>query len=145
MDSTLCDQTEAQKILSKLRRRGKHTVGKPTLSSLAILGEINISEDMDLANEVCVYAKSLRGRLDSPPVCNYSPDWLMDFNKGTVKHIFFIAETKGTMETLNLKSVEQAKINCAKKLLNELSTADVFYHDVETYQDLIKYYGEIVG
>lgn len=48
-----------------------------------------------------------------------------------MKHIFFIAETKGTMETLSLKPIEQAKIKCAKKLFNELSTDDVVYHDVD--------------
>ncbi|MCD8118668.1 MAG: DEAD/DEAH box helicase family protein [Lachnospiraceae bacterium] len=99
--------------------------------------ERRFAEDMDLADEVCVYAKLPKGFSIPTPVGNYSPDWAIAFNKGTVKHIFFIAETKGTMETLNLKPIEQAKISCAKKLFNELSTADVVYHDVKTYQDLI--------
>ena len=83
--------------------------------------ERRMAEDMDLAEEVCVY----------------SPDWAIAFNKGTVKHIFFIAETKGTMETLNLKPIEQAKIKCAKKLFADLSTEDVVYHDVDSYQSLL--------
>ncbi len=48
----------------------------------------------------------------------------------------FVAE-KGTMETLNLKPIEQAKIKCAKKLFAELSTEDVVYHDVDSYQSLL--------
>lgn len=56
---------------------------------------------------------------------------------GVVKHIFFIAETKGTMETLNLKPIEQAKIACAKKLFSNLSSADVVYHEVNSYQHLL--------
>lgn len=99
--------------------------------------ERRFAEDMDLADEVCVYAKLPKGFSIPTPVGNYSPDWAIAFNKDTVKHIFFIAETKGTMETLNLKPIEQAKINCAKKLFNELSTTDVVYHDVKTYQNLI--------
>lgn len=55
----------------------------------------------------------------------------------SMEHIFFIAETKGTMETLNLKPIEQAKIKCAKKLFAELSTEDVVYHDVDSYQSLL--------
>ena len=51
--------------------------------------------------------------------------------------IFFIAETKGTMETLNLRPIEQAKISCAKKLFNEMSTSNVVYHDVDSYQSLL--------
>lgn len=99
--------------------------------------ERRMAEDMDLAEEVCVYAKLPKGFAIPTPVGNYSPDWAIAFNKGTVKHIFFIAETKGTMETLNLKPIEQAKINCAKKLFNELSSSDVVYHDVDSYQKLL--------
>ncbi|MCM1439285.1 MAG: DEAD/DEAH box helicase family protein [Roseburia sp.] len=99
--------------------------------------ERRFAEDMDLADEVCVYAKLPKGFSIPTPVGNYSPDWAIAFNKGTVKHIFFIAETKGTMETLNLRPIEQAKISCAKKLFNELSTEDVVYHDVDSYQHLL--------
>ncbi len=99
--------------------------------------ERRFAEDMDRAAEVCVYAKLPKGFSIPTPVGHYSPDWAIAFNKGTVKHIFFIAETKGTMDSLNLRPVEQAKIKCAKKLFNELSAADVVYHDVTNYQDLM--------
>ncbi len=99
--------------------------------------ERRMAEDMDLAEEVCVYAKLPKGFSIPTPVGNYSPDWAIAFNKDSVKHIFFIAETKGTMETLNLKPIEQAKIKCAKKLFAELSTEDVVYHDVDSYHSLL--------
>ena len=99
--------------------------------------ERRMAEDMDLAEEVCVYAKLPKGFSIPTPVGNYSPDWAIAFNKDSVKHIFFIAETKGTMETLNLKPIEQAKIKCAKKLFAEFSTEDVVYHDVDSYQSLL--------
>lgn len=73
-------------------------------------------------------------------MCNYEAKIFLQqnpFNEGTVKHIYFIAETKGTMESLNLRPIEQAKISCAKKLFNELSTDDVVYHDVDSYQSLL--------
>ena len=99
--------------------------------------ERKFAEEMDLDNKVVVYAKLPRGFQIPTPVGNYAPDWAIAFEKGTVKHIFFIAETKGTMESLNLKPIEQTKIKCAKKLFNELSTEDVVYHDVDTYQHLL--------
>lgn len=99
--------------------------------------ERRFAEDMDLADEVCVYAKLPKGFSIPTPVGNYSPDWAIAFNKGTVKHIFFIAETKGTMETLNLKPIEQAKIRCAKKLFRGLSSVDVVYDSVDNYQHLL--------
>lgn len=94
-------------------------------------------EDLDTAQEVCVYAKLPKGIHIPTPVGNYSPDWAIAFNEGTVKHIFFIAETKGTMDSLNLRPIEQAKISCAKKLFNEISTSNVKYHDVDSYQSLL--------
>lgn len=99
--------------------------------------ERRFAEDMDKASEVCVYAKLPKGFSIPTPVGNYSPDWAIAFHAGTVKHIFFIAETKGTMQSLNLRPIEQAKISCAMKLFNEISTDDVVYHDVDSYQSLL--------
>lgn len=102
--------------------------------------ERRFAEDLDVADEVIVYAKlpsGPRGFHIPTPVGNYSPDWAISFKKGAVKHIFFIAETKGTMDSLQLKPIEQAKISCAKKLFNEVSTAGVKYHDVDSYQNLL--------
>ena len=99
--------------------------------------ERKFAQDMDLAEEVCVYAKLPKGFAIPTPVGNYSPDWAIAFNKGAVKHIFFIAETKGSMDSMNLKPIEQAKISCAKKLFNKLSTEDVVYHEVKDYQTLL--------
>ena len=105
--------------------------------------ERTFAQDMDLANEVCVYAKLPKGFSIPTPVGNYSPDWAIAFHKGTVKHIFFVAETKGSMESLNLKPIESAKIICAKKLFSKLSTADVVYHDVDSYQHLLDVMGKL--
>ena len=54
-----------------------------------------------------------------------------------MKHIFFIAETKGSMSSMDLSAIEKAKIDCAEKLFNTISTTNVKYHKVATYQDLI--------
>ena len=94
-------------------------------------------KDLDTADEVCVYAKLPKGFHIPTPVGNYSPDWAIAFYEGKVKHIFFVAETKGTMDSLQLKPIEQAKISCAKKLFNEMSTSKVKYHDVDSYQNLL--------
>ena len=99
--------------------------------------ERKFAEDLDAADEVCVYAKLPRTFQIPTPVGNYSPDWAIAFYEGKVKHIFFIAETKGTMESLELRPIEQAKISCAKKLFNEMSTSNVVYHDVDSYQSLL--------
>jgi len=99
--------------------------------------ERKFAEELDRANEVCVYAKLPRGFHIPTPMGDYSPDWAIAFNKDSVKHIYFIAETKGTLSSLELRPIEQAKIRCARKLFNELSTSRVRYHDVTNYQELL--------
>lgn len=106
-------------------------------------GERKFAEDMDAAAEVAVYAKLPRTFQIPTPVGNYAPDWAIAFKEGSVRHIFFIAETKGTMDTMELSGVENAKIACAKKLFNEMSTGDVRYHNVATYEDLLEVMGKM--
>ena len=101
-------------------------------------GEREFAEELDKAEEVCVYAKLPRTFQIPTPVGNYAPDWAIAFHDNMgVKHIFFIAETKGTMDSMQLKGVEKAKIDCAKKLFNNLSTSKVRYHEVNTYDELL--------
>ena len=105
--------------------------------------ERKFAEDLDGADEVSVYAKLPRTFQIPTPVGNYSPDWAIAFKEGTVKHIYFIAETKGTMDTMHLRKIEDAKIACAKKLFNELSTSHVKYHEVDSYQTLLNIMGSL--
>ena len=100
-------------------------------------GERQFAHDLDEANEVVVYAKLPRTFQIPTPVGNYAPDWAIAMKKDGVKHIFFIAETKGSMSSMDLSAIEKAKISCAEKLFHSLSTAHVKYHKVATYQDLI--------
>ena len=98
--------------------------------------ERRFAEALDAADEVCVYAKLPRAFKIPTPVGNYSPDWAIAFNKDSVKHIYFIAETKGTLESLQLKPIEMAKISCARKLFNDVSDKQVRYDVVDGYDEL---------
>ena len=84
-----------------------------------------------------VYAKLPRAFQIPTPVGNYAPDWAIALKREGVKHIFFIAETKGSMSTMDISAIEKAKIECAEKLFNSISTANVRYHKVTSYQDLL--------
>ena len=100
-------------------------------------GEAGFAHDLDAAEEVEVYAKLPRTFAIPTPVGTYAPDWAIAFKQGTVQHVYFVAETKGTLDTLELRGVEEAKIACAKKLFNEANTSDVRYHEVTNYGDLL--------
>lgn len=99
--------------------------------------ERRFAEDLDSAEEVCVYAKLPKSFYIPTPVGNYSPDWAIAFNEGTVRHIYFLAETKGSLDSLQMRGIESAKIECAKRLFNKMSNSQVRYENVTSYQDLL--------
>ena len=100
-------------------------------------GERDFAHDLDEAEEVVVYAKLPRSFSIPTPVGNYAPDWAIAMQKGAVKHIFFIAETKGSLQSMQLNAIENAKIDCCTQLFKEISTDHVKYYKVTCYQDLI--------
>ena len=93
----------------------------------------------DLENgEVSVYAKLPNDFKIPTPVGNYNPDWAIVFDNSDFKYVYFIAETKGSMESLELREIEQRKINYAKKHFESLGHADIKYDVISTYQDLLE-------
>ena len=97
--------------------------------------------ELDTSQEVAVYAKLPRGFSIPTPVGDYNPDWAIAFTEGTVKHIYFVAETKGSLSSLQLKGVEAAKIECARKFfasLNEKNGENVKYEVVTDYTELMQ-------
>ena len=100
--------------------------------------EKQFARDLDKdEGDVCVYAKLPRTFKIPTPVGDYSPDWAIAFYEGKVKYIYFIAETKGCMESMQLKKIEDAKIQCAKKLFSKLNGGMVHYDVADTYQHLM--------
>ena len=99
--------------------------------------ERRFAEDLDAADEVVVYAKLPRTFQIPTPVGSYAPDWAIAFKRDAVKHVFFIAETKGSMRSMQLRGVEKAKIECARKLFNSMNNVDVHYDAVDSYDQLL--------
>ena len=106
-------------------------------------GEQRFAEDLDAASEVVVYAKLPRSFQIPTPVGSYAPDWAIAFKKGNVRHVFFVAKTKGTMDTMEISGVEKAKIACAERLFNEASTSGVRYNQLADYNDLLQWVGRL--
>ncbi len=78
-------------------------------------------KELDTSNEVVVYAKLPRGFLIPTPVGDYNPDWAISFKEGAVKHVYFVAETKGTMSSMELREIEKTKIKCARKFFDDIN------------------------
>ncbi len=94
-------------------------------------------EELDTSAEVVVYAKLPRGFTIPTPVGNYNPDWAIAFKKGSVKHVYFVAETKGSMSSLQLREIERQKIRCARKFFSRISHDQVKYDVITDYQALL--------
>ena len=103
--------------------------------------ERDFVNEIDTSNEVAVYAKLPRGFFIPTPVGDYNPDWAIAFTEGSVKHVYFVAETKGSLSSLQLKGVENAKIECARKFfasINAKNGQDVTYDVVTDYTELMQ-------
>jgi type III restriction enzyme len=95
------------------------------------------AESVDTSSEVAVYVKLPNGFYISTPVGKYNPDWAIAFYEGKVKHIYFVAETKGSMSTMQLREIEKAKIHCAREHFRAISTDSVVYDVADSYAALL--------
>ena len=104
-------------------------------------GERRFVKELDTSAEVIVYAKLPRGFLIPTPVGDYNPDWAISFKEGSVKYIYFVAETKGSMSSMELREIEKTKIECARKFFNKINQHVVA--DKVKY-DMIDNYGRLM-
>jgi type III restriction enzyme len=94
--------------------------------------------ELDASAEVVVYAKLPKSFHIPTPVGSYNPDWAIAFQSGKVKHVYFVAETKGSMSSMDLRKIEEAKINCARKFFGKIATNQVTYDVVDSYGKLME-------
>ena len=99
--------------------------------------EHDFATELDTNKSVAVYVKLPNGFYISTPVGKYNPDWAIAFYEGEVKHIYFIAETKGSMSSMQLRDIEKGKIHCAKEHFKAISSDSVVYDVIDSYQSLL--------
>ncbi|MDO5095889.1 MAG: DEAD/DEAH box helicase family protein [Peptostreptococcaceae bacterium] len=99
--------------------------------------EMKFATELDTNQDVAVYVKLPDGFYISTPVGRYNPDWAIAFYEGTVKHIYFVAETKGSMDSMQLRLIEQSKIHCAREHFKAISNGNVKYEVVDSYKSLL--------
>lgn len=99
--------------------------------------ERDFAQKLEASKDVSLYIKLPKGFFINTPVGNYNPDWAIAFHEGSVKHVYFVAETKGSMSTLELREIESAKIKCARKHFAAISSQSVTYDVVDSYEKLL--------
>jgi len=124
----------------------KGTIGKNAIPATKSLYNYIITEseperkfaaEVDKDKNVAVYVKLPGGFYIDTPVGKYNPDWAIAFYEGSVKHIYFVAETKGDLSTLQLRPIESLKIQCAREHFKKISSDSVKYDVVTTYTELL--------
>lgn len=141
-DSSIFTENQTAQDLSKAGDRLKKSVYEYVVTDSKI--ERSFVEKLDVSDEVVVYTKLPRGFFIPTPVGDYNPDWAIAFRDDTtmIKHVYFVAETKGSMSTLQLKGIENAKIECARKFFESLNSKTgndgVRYDVVDTYDSLLQ-------
>lgn len=120
----------------------KHHIYDFVLPDSGSKPERDFAEALEASAEVVVYAKLPRGFLIPTPVGDYNPDWAISFKEGSVKHIYFVAETKGSMSSMDLREIEKTKIKCARKFFDEMNRRfapeNVKYDVVDTFGRLME-------
>lgn len=100
--------------------------------------EHDFAVDLDTDTNVAVYVKLPDGFYISTPVGRYNPDWAIAFYEGSVKHIYFVAETKGSMNSMQLRLIEESKIHCAREHFKAISGGNIVYDVVDSYASLME-------
>lgn len=138
-DSSIFTENQTAQDLTKAGEKLKKGVYEYVVTDSKV--ERSFVEQLDVSDEVVVYSKLPRGFFIPTPVGDYNPDWAIAFMEGKVKHVYFVAETKGSMSTLQLKGVEEAKIECARKFFASLNgnaeNEGVRYDVVDSYDSLL--------
>ncbi|WP_261546619.1 type III restriction-modification system endonuclease [Burkholderia multivorans] len=120
----------------------KHHIYDFVLPNSGSKPERDFAEALEASAEVVVYAKLPRGFLIPTPVGDYNPDWAISFKEGSVKHIYFVAETKGSMSSMDLREIEKTKIKCARKFFDEMNRRfapqNVRYDVVDSFGKLME-------
>lgn len=99
--------------------------------------EKEFAEELDISSDVAVYVKLPEGFYITTPVGHYNPDWAIAFYEDNIKHIYFVAETKGSMNSMQLRMIEESKIHCAREHFKAISNGNVVYDVVDSYQSLL--------
>lgn len=110
-----------------------------------VLTDSNIEREfvkgLDTSSDVVVYAKLPRGFLIPTPVGDYNPDWAISFKDGNIKHVYFVAETKGSMSSMDLRPIEATKIECARKFFAEINKK---YAPENVKYDVVNSFGKLM-
>ena len=103
--------------------------------------ERKFDTELDTAKEVVVYAKLPKGFFIPAPVGDYNPDWAIAFKEGSVKHVYFVAETKGSMSLMELRPLEATKIECARKFFRKINQR---YAPENVKYDVLNSFGKLM-
>jgi len=138
-DSGIFTAGQTKQDLSKAGDKLQRHIYDYVLTDSSI--EREFVKELDSSADVVVYAKLPRGFFIPTPVGDYNPDWAISFREGSIKHVFFVAETKGSMSTMDLRPLEATKIECARKFFAEINKK---YAPKNVKYDVVNSFGKLM-
>lgn len=142
-DSSIFTENQTAQDLTKAGEKLKKSVFEYVVTDSQV--ERSFVTELDTSDEVVVYSKLPRGFFIPTPVGDYNPDWAIAFKEGVVKHVYFVAETKGSMSTMQLKKIEEVKIDCAREFFKTINSKagseQVTYDVVSSFDELLQLVG----
>lgn len=96
--------------------------------------ERNFARDCEVDDNIKFFFKLPRGFKIPTPLGSYNPDWAVIFHND--KRIYFVVETKGTLNKQHLREVERLKIECGEKHFAVLNVPDLAYRLATSTKDL---------
>lgn len=139
------DDTFSTDIFTESSLRGKLGINAiestKSLYDLVVLDSMGIekrfAESLEHEDDVVVYTKLPNGFYINTPMGKYNPDWAVAFREGSVKHVYFVAESKGNdLQNSQLRGSEESKIECARRHFKAISDNGYIYDVVSDYKSL---------
>jgi len=96
--------------------------------------ESDFARDCEADENIKFFFKLPCGFKVPTPIGNYVPDWAVVFENDS--RVYFVAETKGTLDRLLLREVERMKIDCGAKHFALFKPLGVEYKLAVTTRDL---------
>ena len=141
-DTDIFTQEQSKQDFSKAGKKLKRHIYDYVITDSKT--ERTFVQELDTSSEVVVYVKLPKGFSIPTPVGGYNPDWGISFKKGSVKHIYFIAETKGSMTSMELRKIEETKIECARKFFNKINRNIKPANQKKVKYDVVDSFGKLM-
>jgi type III restriction enzyme len=131
----LFEETELFGYLSKNMLESERSVYDHVIYDSDV--EKGFAERFEKDENIILYAKLPAWFKITTPIGNYNPDWAVLVNNNDEQKLYFVLETKGTIQLESLRQTEADKIKCGEKHFEALGQ-DVEFKVANNFNNFIE-------